>query len=130
MNPDEIPEPKPQQSQTTVVVQQVQQTETKTAIEQTANTNGVPYERPAAAWYWLKDSAGQPSISVTMVAVSFWLTTLVYIASIFEKIGPFTIREFSVGAATSYFGVCLTCYVSRRWTEAKYGNPSNPNINK
>lgn len=128
MDPTEVPEPKPQSTQTTVVVQQVQQTETKTAIEQTMN--GIQYERPAAAWYWLRDSAGHPSVSITMVAISFWLTTLVYVASIFEKIGPFVIREFSVGAATSYFGVCLTCYVSRRWTDAKYGNPNIPTAGK
>jgi len=83
-------------------------------------------EVPQAAWYWLKDSAGHPSITVTMMTVSFWITAIVYVASIFQKIGPFEIREFNVGATSSFFIPILTLYFGRRWTESKYGNPNVP----
>lgn len=73
---------------------------------------------------WLKDSSGHPSISVTMLAVSFWVTTLAYIASIFVKIGPVEFKSFDSGACGAYFGLILGTYVARRATEAKWGNPN------
>jgi hypothetical protein len=75
---------------------------------------------------WLKDSQGHPSISVTMLAISFWVTTLAYVLSIVSKIGPLDIRPFDVGACGAYFGLILSTYVARRFTEAKYGNPNIP----
>jgi hypothetical protein len=75
---------------------------------------------------WLKDSQGHPSISVTMLAISFWVTTFAYVLSVVSKIGPFEIRPFDVGACGAYFGLILSTYVARRFTEAKYGNPNVP----
>ncbi len=75
---------------------------------------------------WMKDSAGHPSISVTMLAISFWVTTLAYIASIFAKIGPVEFKSFDSGACGAYFGLILGTYVARRATEAKWGNPNLP----
>jgi hypothetical protein len=75
---------------------------------------------------WLKDSKGHSSISVTMLAISFWVTTLAYILSMVSKIGPVDIRPFDVGACGAYFGLILSTYVARRFTEAKYGNPNVP----
>lgn len=75
---------------------------------------------------WMKDSQGHPSISVTMLAISFWVTTLAYILSMVSKIGPVEIRPFDVGACGAYFGLILSTYVARRFTEAKYGNPNVP----
>jgi len=83
-------------------------------------------DAPQPAWYWLKDSSGHPSMTVTMMAVSFWITAVVYVASIFQKIGPFEIREFNVGATSSFFIPILTLYFGCRWTESKYGNPNSP----
>lgn len=75
---------------------------------------------------WLKDSSGYPSISVTMLAISFWVTTVAYVLSIVSKIGPLDIRPFDVGACGAYFGMILGTYVARRATEAKWGNPNVP----
>lgn len=77
---------------------------------------------------WLKDSSGHPSISVTMLAISFWVTTIAYAASIFSRIGPVEFKSFDSGACGAYFGLILGTYVARRATEAKWGNPSIPNI--
>lgn len=81
-------------------------------------------EKPKASWLWLKDSSGYPSVSITMLAISFWVTTLAYILSIVSKVGPIEIRQFDVGASGAYFGLVLSTYVARRFTDAKYGNPN------
>ena len=75
---------------------------------------------------WLKDSSGYPSISVTMLAISFWATTLAYIVSMFARIGPVEFKSFDAGACGAYFGLILGTYVARRATEAKWGNPNTP----
>ncbi len=84
----------------------------------------VAVEKPKASWFWIKDSAGYPSVSITMLAISFWVTTVVYVLSIVHKIGPVEMRDFNVGASGAYFGLILTTYVARRFTDAKYGNPN------
>jgi hypothetical protein len=90
-----------------------------------ANENNESKEiTPAASWLWIKDSAGYPSITVTFVTISFWVTTLAYMLSIFEKIGPVNIRQFDSTAATAYFVPLLGLYFGRRWTDARFGNPN------
>lgn len=83
-------------------------------------------EKPKAGWLWVKDTTGYPSVSVTLVAVSFWVTTLMYIVSAVEKIGSVSIRPFDVGAAGVYFTPILALYFGRRFTDAKF----NVNQNK
>lgn len=76
---------------------------------------------PRASWIWMKDSSGYPSVTVTFVTVSFWVTTLLYVASAFQKIGPIELRPFDVAATSAYFIPILTLYFGRRWTEASTG---------
>lgn len=71
-------------------------------------------------WYWVKDSKGNGSVTTTLLFISFWVTTIAYIASIFENIGPVTFRQFDVAASGSYFGLLLMLYFGRRYTEAKF----------
>lgn len=71
------------------------------------------------AWYWIKDAKGFGSITATMVFVAFWVTTLAFVASIFDKIGPVSIRPFDVGACSAYFIPVLTLYFGRKFTDAK-----------
>lgn len=77
-------------------------------------------DKPKASWIWLKDSAGFPSVTVTMLTVSFWVTTILYCLSQFQSIGPVQFRAFDVGACGAYFGSILALYFGRRFTEAKY----------
>ena len=72
------------------------------------------------AWYWIKDTKGHGSVTVTMVFVSFWITTLAYVLSMFEKIGPLPVRPFDVAACGSYFLPILTLYFGRKFTDAKF----------
>lgn len=74
------------------------------------------------AWYWIKDSKGYGSVTVTMVFISFWVTTLAFLASIVESVGPVQVRQFDVAACSAYFIPILTLYFGRKWTEAKVGN--------
>lgn len=76
------------------------------------------------AWYWIKDTKGYGSVTVTMVFVSFWITTLAYVFSIFEKLGPLQIRPFDVSACSSYFLPILTLYFGRKFTDAKFNSDS------
>jgi hypothetical protein len=73
-------------------------------------------------WYWFKDTKGTGSVTVTLVLVSFWVTTIAYVFSIFEKIGPMQIRPFDVGASSSYFLPILTLYFGRKFTDAKFNS--------
>ena len=75
-----------------------------------------------AKWYWVKDARGHGSVTVTLVFVSFWVTTILYILSHIEKIGPLAIRQFNVAACASYFTPILSLYFGRKLTDAKYGN--------
>lgn len=77
------------------------------------------------AWYWIKDSKGYGSVTVTMVFISFWVTTLAFLASIVESVGPVTTRAFDTAACAAYFVPILTLYFGRKWTEAKVGNPNS-----
>lgn len=70
---------------------------------------------------WLKNTAGQPSMSTTFAVVAFAATTFAYIASVFQKIGPFTFKNFDSAACTAYLIPILGLYFSRRWTDAKLG---------
>lgn len=78
------------------------------------------------AWYWIKDSKGYGSVTVTFTTVAFWVTTVAYIMSMVEKVGPVSIRPFDVAACSAYFIPILTLYFGRKWTEAKMGSgPQN-----
>lgn len=70
-------------------------------------------------WYILKDSRGLGSITVTLVLVSFWVTTAAYIGSMFEKIGDIEFREFDPAAVSAYLIPILSLYFGRKWTDLK-----------
>jgi len=80
------------------------------------------------AWYWIKDSRGNGSVTVTLVFISFWVTTLSFLASIVDRVGPVTIRPFDVAACASYFIPILTLYFGRRWTDANSKNDSTRGV--
>ena len=69
------------------------------------------------SWIWIKNTSGNPSMSATFATVAFVATTLIYIASVFEKIGPFSIRPFDPGVCSAYLIPVLGLYFSRRYTE-------------
>lgn len=77
-------------------------------------------EQPKKPWFWLRDSKGYGSVTVTLLYISFMVTTLAYILSIFQKIGPVEIRPFDVAACGAFFVPILTLYFGRKFTDAKY----------
>lgn len=79
------------------------------------------------AWYWIKDSKGYGSVTVTFTTIAFWVTTAAYALSIVDHIGPVSIRPFDVAACSAYFIPILTLYFGRKWTEARHGN-SHPGV--
>ena len=80
----------------------------------------IKLETPKPSWFWIKNSAGEASVSVTFLSVAFIVTTIAYITSMFENIGPLTIRPFDAGASSVYFIPLLTLYFGRKWTNAKF----------
>jgi hypothetical protein len=78
--------------------------------------------KPQPSWVWIRATDGKPSMSATFAAVAFVSTTLMYIASAFEKIGPFTIRPFDPSVCAAYLMPTLMLYFGRRATDSK--NPS------
>lgn len=89
--------------------------------EQAKNVEEAKKERPkkTTPWYWMRNDKGQASITATMVFISFWVTTLAYLASTVNKVGDLEIRSFDVAACTAYFVPILTLYFGRKWTDSK-----------
>lgn len=73
---------------------------------------------------WISGNDGKPSMSATFAAIAFFTTTVIYIVSIFEKIGPLSIRPFDSAAASAYLIPSLGLYFGRRWTDANSTNGS------
>ena len=71
-------------------------------------------------WWWMRNDKGIASVSVTFSAISFIVTTVIYLGSAFEKIGSVSFRQFDVSAAMTYFIPVLSLYFGRRLTDAKY----------
>lgn len=64
---------------------------------------------------------------VTLVTVSFVATTVAYLLSLADKIGPISIRAFDPAASGAYFGAVLAAYTGHHWVNTKYG-PSTPPV--
>lgn len=64
--------------------------------------------------FLLKDSLGKPSVSYTMMIVSFVVVLLWLVLSIFENIGPVHIRAFSGTESMAFLGPILLLYWGRK----------------
>ncbi len=72
---------------------------------------------------WIRDSKGFGSVTLTFLTVAFWITTVAYVLGLFEGTIPvigLKLRPFDVAASTSYLGIIVGLYTSRKFTEAKY----------
>jgi len=69
---------------------------------------------------WMRDSSGLRSASVTLLWISFLVTTVGYLLALVENIGTIKIRPFIVAGSGSYCLPILTMYTGRKWTKAKY----------
>lgn len=102
-----------------VVVQPVTVTTPSTVTQLTPPTLDAPDPTEVKpTWYWIKDARGYGSVTTTLMFISFWITTIAYVLSMFDRIGPFSIRPFDVAACSSYFIPLLTLYFGRKATEA------------
>jgi hypothetical protein len=79
-----------------------------------------------ASCLWIHDTRGYPSLSVTLVVVSFIVTTVAYVLSIFDKVGPVSIRPFDVQACGIYMVPILAHYWARRQTDASLAAKMQP----
>lgn len=91
---------------------------TEENLEKTAEESSV--ETPKPSWFWVKNSRGQASATLTFLVVSFFATLIAYVGSMFVKIGPLEMRPFDAGACAAFFIPILTAYLGRRFVEAKY----------
>ena len=73
-------------------------------------------------WFWFRNEKGKKSVSVTFASISFFVTTLVYLASAFESVGSIQFRQFDAAACMAYFLPALSLYFGRRLTDTKYSN--------
>lgn len=69
--------------------------------------------------WWIRNSKGYGSVTLTFVTIAFIVVTLAYIASIVEKVGPLTMRPFDSGACAAYFTPLLALYFGRKWSDSK-----------
>jgi hypothetical protein len=78
--------------------------------------------------WWMKNAKGVQSVSVTLLVVAFVVTTLMYIASAFVKLGPIEMRPFDVGACSVYFIPIASLYFGRRYTTTKFEQSTKDTI--
>jgi hypothetical protein len=82
-----------------------------------------------APWFWFRNEKGKKSVSVTFASISFFVTTLVYLASTVESLGSIQFRSFDSAACMAYFLPALSLYFGRRLTETKYKLPGGESTN-
>ena len=68
---------------------------------------------------WIINTEGKPSISATFSVIAFFVTSIAYVASIFEGYGELKFRSFDVAACSAYMIPILTLYFGRRWSDMK-----------
>jgi hypothetical protein len=73
---------------------------------------------------WIISTDGKPSMSATFATVAFVTTTAIYIASVFEKLGPVTIRPFDPAVCAAYLAPVLALYFGRKHTDATTAAPA------
>jgi hypothetical protein len=87
-----------------------------------------PLPTPAPSRFWINDSAGHPSITVTFLTIAFVVTTIAYAGAMFDSIGPLHFRAFDSAACAAYMSPVMALYLGRRYTDARYGNPNAPQV--
>lgn len=73
--------------------------------------------KPKSYFFFLKNSKGESSVSLTMVFWAFMLTSILYILNAFESLGPIKLRPFDVGATGVYFSSVCALYFGRKFTD-------------
>ena len=85
------------------------------------NADLEPELAPKPSWYWIKNSAGEASASLTFATVSFIVCIIWLFISIFESvtIGDTTIttRAFDGGATLALLGTTFSLYFGRRYVD-------------
>lgn len=94
--------------------------DTMTTTTTTAGNSEPDVTEVKPMWFWIRDTKGYGSVTVTFATIAFWVTTIAYILSMFERIGPLSIRPFDVAACSSYLLPVLCLYFGRKATDAKY----------
>ena len=82
---------------------------------------------------WIKNTNKRPDAMLTFAAISFFVVTLNMFLSSFESISIGTVsimfKSLDSSVMAVYLGATFTAYVSRRWTDKKYGKEdANPII--
>jgi hypothetical protein len=93
-------------------------TDPKVEIEEKAPDTIPAPETVPDSWFWIRNDKGKGSVTVTFLTIAFLATTLWFVASMFESLGPVKMRPIDEGAVTVYFIPLLTLYFGRRWTDA------------
>lgn len=83
---------------------------------------GVEFKNPKASWFWMKNSAGEASASLTFATMAFVVITIWILISIFETImiggNSFATREPpGEGMIIAYLGTSFSLYFGRRYTD-------------
>jgi len=78
------------------------------------------WKAPKPNWYWMKNSAGEASASLTFATISFMAVILWFVLAMFEAIviggWQLTIRPFDSTAAAILLGTTFSLYWGRRFT--------------
>jgi len=82
---------------------------------------------------WIKNSNGKEDAMLTFAATSFVIVTLSMMLSSISEInfGNFKITFIPLDSslASVYLGATFTAYVTRKWTDKKFENEKQPDLN-
>lgn len=69
---------------------------------------------------WMKNTEDKPSVSLTMMFITFVVSILWLLLSIFAKIGHLEIRSFDGVQVSSLLGPLIALYFGRRYSDNKF----------
>ncbi len=78
--------------------------------------------------YWIKNTKGEPSASLTMVVSTFSVAMLWWVSSIFGGSLPFEITPFDASEAMIMVGPTFGLYWGRRNTDARAPTATSPSM--
>lgn len=124
---DPVSTPTPEPTETTEEIVRRLLNEERDILDSTCQ-EPVTIERPKTSWFWIKNSNGESSASITFLYIAFWVTTVMFILGHIGEINigdkNITFNQFDSTAAAVYYIPLMMLYFKRREFESdKPGRP-------
>ena len=82
---------------------------------------------------WIKNTSGKKDAMLTFAFLAFSVVTLNILLATFGKVSwsgfEISFQSMDAAAMTAYLAATFTAYVTRRWTDRRFDNPSDGGTN-